>query len=156
MSSFALAVAERRLSRFVLWPLALAFSVAAWVSVSRGLWWAAGVFVLLVLYMGWLTSGLASNRGKSFSELRSGIVLPPPPDKAEDVNYEETRELARTTVHVYYALVIGAVVGAVVSGLRFYWVILIAAATWVLAQIAGSLLMALVSSPRLLPRQQAK
>jgi hypothetical protein len=72
---------------------------------------------------------------------------PLPQYEPGDLDDEELREMASIMVHVYYALVIGVVAGAASIGLRFYWIILIAVATWMLAQVLGSILMAVISRP---------
>lgn len=138
MSSYALAVAKKKIGRFVLWPIALIFGVATWVSVDYGRWLAAAAFLLLILYVGWLASMVS---------LRTAL----PPYEAGNVDREELHHLASFMKHVYYALVIATIVAARSAGVRFYWAILIASGTWILAQIVGGFVMALISSPRLSP-----
>jgi hypothetical protein len=134
MSSYGLAVAKKRIARFVIAPLALLFSVATWIAFDHDRWITAAAFLLLIVYVAWLAST---------PSLRAAL----PQYEPGDLNDEELRDLASTMVHVYYALEIAAVAGAVSLGIRFYWIILIAVVTWILARILGSLVMAIISSP---------
>lgn len=126
MSSYRLAVAKKRIARFVLPPLALLFGVATWMSLNHGRWISAAAFLLLIVYIAWLAST---------PSLRAAL----PQYESGDLNDEELHDLASIMVHVYYALVIGAIAGAASLGIRFYWIALIALVTWMLAQILGSL-----------------
>lgn len=157
MSRIAFALAERRIAIFILRPLSVSFGAATFVSAHRGAWWAAGIFLLLVIYMGWLVTNLENNRGKSFNELRRGIALPAiSMNESEDLSDEETRHLVGTMVHVLYAVIISVVVAMLIAGTRFYWILLIGVLVWLLGQGIVGVVVALISSPKLFRRQCGK
>jgi hypothetical protein len=132
MSRFVLAVAQKRIAKWVIWPLALLFSVGVWQCADHGKWSESAAFLLLLLYVGWIASTPALRK-------------PLPQNEPGDLDDEETRELARVIVPVYYALVIASVVLTAALGFRWYWIIGIAVITWVSVQIAGSFAMVLAS-----------
>jgi hypothetical protein len=122
MSSYRLAVAKKRIVRFVLPPLALLFGVATWMALNHGKWLFAAAFLLLILYIARLAST---------PSLRAAL----PEHESGDLSDEELRDLASIMAHVYYVLVIGTIAGAASLGIRFYWIALIALVTWMLARL---------------------
>jgi hypothetical protein len=120
----ALIFARRRIEKFVLWPLSLMLAMADWQWWMHGVWWAGAAYLVLLIYIAWIAAGVRFPSGNS---------------------EELDRMLASIMVKVYYALVAAAIVCAIAADLRFYWTILVAVATWILANIAGTLIMAFVS-----------
>lgn len=116
------AIAEKRVVRFLIWPSAIGFATGAWVAVLDSAWWAATVFVLLVALMGWQTSRI--------------VMSERPDDESEEATSQRERYLADVIGRVYFVFVAGVSLFAVVTGIRYYWAIAIGVAMFILAPLA--------------------
>jgi hypothetical protein len=152
MSEIAFLHTERRWQRFILVPLNVGFIVAAVVLFLRHSWWAGSAFVLLVVYIGSVGSKLHIHRGKGFKELSQGITpeLPESPARPEQeaLSDAELRNLAETMIRTNYAIVVAVVVLCLAGGISWYWALLAGVLAWLVGQPVGSMVIALLSSPR--------
>lgn len=128
MAEITVARVESKIQLFVLGPLWFCFLAGALVSAYYAAWWITSVHVLLCFYIGWIGKNLRIHRGKSTDELSQGVLVALPalaPDESDNLSSDEMRQLVSTMVHILYAVILAIAVILLVTGTKYYWVLLI-------------------------------